>query len=426
MKLDGMKLSCFVVLFMLVCFTGDIRAQGGSNYSIIGVGDLTDANGAFYDGIAGAATAMPSAEHINLSNPAMWTYNKSTRLQFGYRFNQQMVETNRPLASSNGTIYQNNGMVDNISGIFAIDTAGGISASAGLTRISDINYYIANGFEIEKDGLTASGKTYYQGQGGINNAHIGAAFRVHDDVSIGMSLGYYFGDIHQSVQTIYNESTGYSTDYLRDFRLTGTNYRVGVDVIAAPGLNISASYAGDLGLDIENRLIRLANFSTTGLELDTLESLDGTTNLPARLGLGASYLLDRLRFVADLQFTSVSGFEFRPPQNGELKNGLAFAIGAERTPSRFAGARFGEKISYRLGFGYKDLYYRVNGQDISEYYLGAGLSLPLPGRAIIDIGMLIGQRGTLDAELVQESFLRLNFAISIGDSWFIPFEREYD
>jgi hypothetical protein len=414
----------FTVLILLVCASYSVYSQGGSNYSTIGIGDIKHAGGAYYDGAAGAATALPSATHINLSNPAMWTYNKDTRLQFGYRFNQQLVETGS--TTGEASLYQNNGMVDNMTAMFALDTTRGISASLGLSRISDINYYIAEGFEVEKDGLIASGNTFYQGDGGINNAHLGAAFRIFDIISIGTSLGYYFGDVQQSVETVFNEQTGTPTDYIRDVRISGVNYKLGVDVAVTPQLNIAASLASDFGVERENRLIRLSRFTPRGRTVDTLESTSGDGSLPPRIGLGASYKINRLRFVGDFQFLNIEGFGFRPPSEGTLENGISLAFGVERTPSRFAGARFGEKVSFRLGAGYEDLYYQVRGEDISEFFVSGGLTVPMPGTALLDMSIALGQRGTLEQSLVRESFIRLNFAVSIGDTWFIPFEREFD
>lgn len=416
-----------LVLAILLCISiVGSNAQGGSNYSIIGFGDITDANGAYYDGVAGAATAMPSQDHINLANPAMWTYNKNTRLQFGYRFNQNMIESGTEFGDDGNTLYQNNGMVDNFSVVFAIDTALGISAGAGLNRVSDINYYFASPFAIEDNGLGLSGKTYFRGDGGINNAHLGAAFRLFDRISIGAQLGYYFGDIEQSVQTIYDQALAYPTDYYRDIRVTGLNTRLGFDVKATENLNISAYFASDLGLELDNRLLTYTATASTGTNIDTLESLGGTAEMPTRIGLGASYLWDRVRLVGDFGYVMAEGIDFRAPQDGQLRDAFSFSLGAERIPSRFASSRFGERVSYRLGLSYRQLYYQLKGQDIDEMLVSAGISLPLPGTAIIDFGLSLGQRGTLEAGLVQESFLRLNFALSIGDTWFIPFERGYD
>ncbi|GAB5465910.1 MAG: membrane protein [Candidatus Kapaibacteriales bacterium] len=415
----------FIVLklgLMIVLFVASFAAfsQGGSNYSTIGYGDITDGRDAYYDGFAGAITAIPNQEHINPLNPAMWTYNKTTRLQFGYRFNQQLVESNE------SSLYQNNGMVDNFSVMFALDTATGFSAAMGLRRVTDINYYIANPFSISKDGLGLSGNVFHQADGGMNNAFLGTAYRLPFGLALGGVIGYYFGDVEQTVQTVFDQSIASATDYQRESRITGLNYRFGVDYQLNESLNLAAFYASDPGLSVDTRLISFSLFSASGINIDTLDTTESDAIFPQRLGLGASYTIDRLLFSADYQMTMADGVEFRQPQNGEMVNGFSFAVGAERRASRFASARFGERVSYRLGLGYTALPYSISGEQINEYMLGAGLTLPLPGTALIDLGLQAGQRGTIKSGLVKESFIRMNFSLSIGDTWFIPFERDFD
>ncbi len=117
-----MKRYLLLAFALVLCLTSpsQLRAQGGSNYSIFGIGDLRQTLGASYDGLAGTQIAVWSDYAINLANPAAWGAVKSTRIQGGFRFNQQSV--------SNGSITsdQNNGKLEGMATIFSIDTALGI------------------------------------------------------------------------------------------------------------------------------------------------------------------------------------------------------------------------------------------------------------------------------------------------------------
>ena len=95
-----MKKTIIVILFILT--NAALFSQGGSNYSIFGVGELNYVNGAKYDALGGTSVAFPHATGINLSNPAMWSENEDTRIQLGYKFNQSLV------SNQNQDLYQNN------------------------------------------------------------------------------------------------------------------------------------------------------------------------------------------------------------------------------------------------------------------------------------------------------------------------------
>ena len=77
--------SLIIALTVLVCGTGLATAQGGSNYSALGIGDLRTTVGGIYDGMAGTAIAMPTPYGINVVNPALVGLATTTRLQGGYR-----------------------------------------------------------------------------------------------------------------------------------------------------------------------------------------------------------------------------------------------------------------------------------------------------------------------------------------------------
>lgn len=94
------------VIFCILCsaFLSNqvIQAQqGGSNYSIFGIGDIRQSMGAYYDGLGGTQYAVPSFHAVNIANPAMWSESKLTRLQIGFRFTQTAIEQQDLSASQN-------------------------------------------------------------------------------------------------------------------------------------------------------------------------------------------------------------------------------------------------------------------------------------------------------------------------------------
>lgn len=53
------------------------------------------------------------------------------------------------------------------------------------------------------------------------------------------------------------------------------------------------------------------------------------------------------------------------------------------------------------------------------------MNFPLKNTAFIDASLTFGARGKADGILVKEYFGKLNIDISIGETWFKPYKREY-
>ncbi len=60
-----------------------------------------------------------------------------------------------------------------------------------------------------------------------------------------------------------------------------------------------------------------------------------------------------------------------------------------------------------------------NNTDIEEYAISVGFGLPLRKSAsILNLGIEIGQNGTIENSLIQERFFKVALGISIKENWF--------
>jgi hypothetical protein len=172
--------------------------QGGSNYSMFGIGDLRQSIGAGYDGLAGTQQAVQSYHAVNLANPAMWSAAKLTRLQIGFRFTQTAINQ---LSLSSA---QNFGKLDGMAATFQVDTSLGLTISGGIHPYSIVQYSVSVPVIPSILGLSElSGNTLSYGQGGLSAAYFGASFKPISSVSIGIAGLGLFGTINKVFTTIY-------------------------------------------------------------------------------------------------------------------------------------------------------------------------------------------------------------------------------
>lgn len=406
------------LLFLLIVLLSPTlaSAQGGSNYSIIGIGDINSDGNAAYSALGGTSIAMPLTNAINYTNPALWSKAKLTTLLAGYRFQQHINEQNGL------SLKQNNGQINGVSGIFVVDTSMGIAVSFGLRPYSSINYLLSTDIEMQQGDLTLKGMNRYGGVGGLTKGYIGASTNIYAGLSLGASVEAIFGKIQRESSTSFQgDFTTY--DYLQVARdvMSGYSYKLGAyyDGIKSLGLGIYIESFPDMNID-RDRI-----YTNYPLYNDTIISRKIPVSLPNTLGFGASYRSGKFLLGADYSMSDFSDFNYEPAANTEFTTSNRMSFGVNRLGNINPNADYLDKIDYKAGLKYQKLYYSVSGEDIFDYSLSFGMRMPLSGTGAIDAAVELGRRGTNDSGLMLEYYGKLSFGISIGETWFKPFRREY-
>ncbi|MBK9248253.1 MAG: hypothetical protein IPM69_09125 [Ignavibacteria bacterium] len=400
-----------------ITFAHELHAQGGSNYSIFGIGDLRHTLGASYEGLAGTQIAVWSDYTVNLANPAAWGAVKSTRIQGGFRFNQQSISNGQTTSS------QNNGKLEGMAALFSIDTALGIGASMGFYPFSSVNYSLTTPTTITTgDGRTINGEIDATGKGGITAGYFGGSVRLTDNLSFGMSGLALFGTVSSVVQTLLYSSEAYSSINQANADFRGYGLKLGW--MYSPIQNFTLGAAGSVYSELSGtKELRYSTIGTSELSSDTTFTSEFSTAMPSSFGLGASYQSGKFLFAADVELQDFSSFSYRSGRE-TFRSTLRTSFGISRVANFAPGTAFGDKIAFSLGGGYQQLYYNVNGTPINEYYGSFGMQIPLGNGAMLDGAALAGTRGTTTNGLVQELFGRFSVTISIGEIWFKPFPRD--
>ncbi|MFN3196094.1 MAG: hypothetical protein ACE364_09110 [Chlorobiota bacterium] len=404
-----------ILIFILFVFSTPLFSQGGSNYSVFGVGELFHVNGAKYDALGGTGVAFPHPTGINLKNPAMWSENTDTRIQLGYKFNQSLVSNNSQ------ELYQNNGGLDGLLTLFNIDTAMGASVSMGFYSYSNVNSLISTPINVERNGETLTGKTITESSGGISRAYFGFSIKPISMISIGAQVFGNTGIIENNITSSFFETNAFPTYTESIDGLGGTGFKFGIAIEPINNLRIGAFYEPASILSVENELTY-----GSGLVDDTTFTTETDYEMPSTLGLGLSYQTGKFIFGADMISADFSSFEYNTYDRTEYTNYNSYSFGVQRIGNKSPNAKGLDTWGYSLGANLKNHYFNLNGTEISEISGSFGFTIPVRGTAQIDAAITVGQRGTTDNNLIQESFGRLSVNISIGDTWFQPFNRSYD
>jgi hypothetical protein len=298
----------------------------------------------------------------------------------------------------------------------------GISVSFGIHPYSTVNYLVTRPITAQVEGITVNGRTIYQGAGGLSLAYLGGAFELMDGLSVGAAMFATFGRIDRMTLTQFYKSSEYDQifDYELDKRdfFSGFGWRVGIYYQTPVGLSIGAFFENHPDISAERDEIHYSS-----LQRDTVFKSDIDMIIPDYYGFGLGYRTGKFIAGADLSFQDFSSFDYSPGSDTKFNGSMKLSAGVQRIGNRSSNARFLDRIGYKFGAGYNQLYYELDGNQISEYFGSFGAEIPLGSDSFIDAAIMIGRRGTTDDDLILEYFGRFSIDISIGDNWFQPYRR---
>jgi len=401
-------LSCVLLVVPLVA-----RADGGSNYTIFGIGDLRLSGTVRSTGMGYTGIGVAEPGGINLNAPATWSTISSTRIEAGYLY--------EGFNASDGSksLYLATGNFGGASIAIPVSPANGIVFAGGFAPYSNQDFSVfTTGSQLGID------YTLNQtGSGGIGRAIAGLTYTPLPTVAIGASFNYLFGSIENS----------------RILTPTSTTYAGGQTTETSSGNGITATFSGlftgfgsltpalqplSLGFVVTSRGVldteRSLLYRTAG-EADSSVTITGETVVPLSYGAGASFRPAAQWLVAADFMTQLWSHS---PVAGNARNSELFGVGIERLPSRESGASWTDKISYRLGFYHHATYYQVNGTPINEWAITAGFGVPISGDNRLNTAIEYGGRGETSNNLIKERIIRVSLSLLLGETWFVRYEED--
>ena len=369
-------------------------------------------------GMGQLGTSLTDVDHISLLNPASLTGLGSTRTELGMKYSVLSLSNNNASAVSANTQFTGATIA------FPISEKYGISLAGGLLPYSNISY-------VENNNYTASGPipadytVNYEGIGGLSKIFLASSFKFPFDLRLGLSVDYFFGNLdYYSKLTFVNDVSLSGSEYDARIRPRGFSSTIGLITPDMAGLfnsesitdfRLGAAFTFGSDLQADTSLI-----TTSILGEDTLYTSSVNMHIPYRLVIGANFTLhNKYLFTFDYLYQPWSQYSLAGSPNQYLRNGYKLSTGFEFRPERSTGQSFWEQIIWRAGLSYEQTQYQINGQGINGYSVMGGFSMPLSYQNTIDIAVEYSIRGTKDANLFQEHYIRLSAGVSLGELWFI-------
>ena len=405
-------------------------AQSGTNspYSQYGLGRLSDRSQGFSRGMNGAALGLRRGNVVNTVNPASYSAVDSLTMIFDVALSGQITNFKEGKTRVNAK----NANFEYAVGLFRL--LKGVGLSFGILPYSNVGYkYTASTYLDATNGTITE---TYSGEGGLHQAFIGAGVRVIPQLSVGVNVGYLWGDISRTVassSTTYINSinkiyTASVSSYTAEAGLQYTQRLTKKDDLT---LGITASLGHKLGADPRCSII---NAATSGIRDTTTLVASNALELPMTYGAGLAWQhADKLLIDADAtlqQWGKVKHPAYDAQTNtydarsSLLRNRWQFAVGADFVPNRMS-RKYLQRVHYRMGAGYATPYYNINGvKGPKEVSLSAGFGLPLQNaynnRSVLNIS---GQWVHISAPgMIRENTFRINLGLTFNERWFFKWK----
>ena len=410
-----MKIFRFFTGFLLIVTTLNIYAQDGSvsPYSFFGMGDPIF-KGTVENAAMGDIHSYTDSIHYNLSVAATLTALKYTNLNLGIKnhFVSVADKQNKQWFSTHNISYFSMGI--------PIGKKFGVGFGILPVTASDYNIYQSNDL----------GTYTFQGSGGNTRAFIATGYQLNRFVSLGLEYQYYFGYLsHENIWVPDNVITYTKENNIVDFK--GSSFKFSTHIKyklkAKRYINMQAGYRLKASLPAEyNSISRL--ITVAGGSEQTVEKLDetqknGTVEIPAYFDMGIGYgNSDKWYLGVRYDYTWSENIRnpFYDPSYVNYNDAYSLHIGGLYTPQYNSITKYWKRITYKAGAYYNNTGMNLYGEDISDFGITFGLSLPaLRGISNMNIGLMLGQRGKKTERLVEEKYINLHISLSLNEKWFI-------
>lgn len=428
-------------LFLIGFYSAQAQLLNYTPYSRYGIGEMNEGLFGAQFAAGHQTIAYRSMYNINLGNPASYGSLGITAFDIG------LVNNNTSFISSNNPKVK--GRVSSFSymalGFPVIRNRWG--ACFGIKPFSGVGYRINDEENITNIGTV---KYTYEGEGGTNEIFLGNGFNLISDsihcLSLGINASYVFGTINNTRKVLFNDTLKAFNIRAQDTKqLEGFNFNAGLMYHYMPKKNNNTYTIGAVGA-LENSLFikeglivqRYTQREIDGQIYETykdtllLKNERGTVSLPQMLGFGFSWgkrkkagQNEYIKIGVDYKFQNWSTYKSFG-QSDNLANSSKIALGLHYIPISIETAPVWIRRSqFRLGGYYSNTYLNLKGRQLTDIGATIGWGYSLPGNKYtpyigsINVGLNVGQRGTVSDNLIKEQYFNVMLNFTLNDRWFV-------
>lgn len=416
-----------LALTALICALGTGLAYGQnlttSPYSRYGIGDVLSRSTGQGQAMGGLSCGLRSGTNLNLLNPA----SLSALDSLNFIFEAGTFERVTRLATTDAHRTVNNIGFSSLSMAFPVTKWW--KAGIGILPYSNVGYNMASTETNDQMGEVVSSFT---GSGGISQFFLSSSISPVKYISLGATFSYLFGPInHTRSLSIPSDSMYFSVKSTETAILGDIGMSYGGQVyIPMPKdffLTLGGTFQASTNLKAESRTLVLQTGPSFTDTLLFVENPNNSVILPMGWAGGFTFGKKNL-FTAGFDYRTQNWEEARfLGQIDSLANSTDYIFGFEYTPNYLSPTRYLDRVHYRGGFRYSNSYLQLNGTQLNEFGISFGAGFPIRDRvrrankrtqSSLNVIIELGKRGTVENNLIRETFGTLTIQLTLHDYWF--------
>jgi len=411
------RIKTILLLACLIIMPAFLSAQNNTNspYSRYGYGVLSDQSFGSQRAMGGIGIGLRDPKMINALNPAAFSSVDSMTFMVDFGITGQLAwfEDNGKKES------KYNGNLEYIAMQFPLSK--NLGMGLGLKPISYVGY---NYGSITDTSDKDQKYTTYGGSGGLSQIYGSLSYNFFKRFSVGVNLGYIFGDIKHSLNLTSNDATDMISSLSDTLRSNGISYDLGIQYTHLLDENsnivIGATYAPKTKFNGKYMETLMIYSASSGVISDSKRKVirNEGFQLPQSIGIGATYnKLNKLTVGADFLMQQWSDAEYKG-KTDTLNNRLKFNAGLEYTPDYRSKSLF-KRMKYRFGAYYSDSYAKVQNSGYKEYGVSAGFGIPMiDDRSRINLAFQYVAIRPEMKTLIDEQYFRFTVSYTFNELWF--------
>ncbi len=413
------RLKSLAVVFCIILSTTAIAQLGTSSpYSRFGLGDLQGNVFPEYNALGGGVTAISSENSLNPFNPATYTFFKAN----SFLFSTGGLHKTTNIQNSTDNQIVNNSSFSHLTVAFPISKK--LGASAGMLPYSNIGYTLnARDNDVNADMI-------YSGDGGLSKIYFGGAYEPFKGFSVGINASYLFGGLNRRKKLVLDDESSFNARSNSKINLKGYFYELGVmykkslSVEKIISFGLTANNNSSISAKRTNLLETFSGVNEIIKETELTSEL-GDATLPQYISTGISYR-DGKKWLLVADYSMQNWEDYSLFDEGDnLNNSMRISAGFQYTPEFNSVTKYYKRMQYRLGAAYSNTPLTLNDTQLKEMSLSFGFGIPVrKSRTKYDVSLTLGQRGTIDNNLIKEQFVRFGLSVSYDGIWFV--KRKYD
>lgn len=417
------------IAIALMAATG-LYAQNGSvsPYSYFGVGDSRSL-GTYENQMMGGIGMFADSIHVNLKNPAAYS---KLGVQAGDDFGMTTYTagiSHKQLRLKSFTDEQSNRLTNLDYLAIGFSLKKGLGVGFGIMPFSSVGYNLLSEVDNGSGTLVTNSFT---GSGGLNRAYLSIGWEFAKDLSIGVTGNLNFGKFeNERIQSLENVQFG--TLDRRESKVNGIdfNYALNYNPTFKDKYTLFTSLRVNTQANLTSKntqligsfsLVDAGGIETIEVDLEAQGLRRTDLKIPTTTTLGLGIGEHRKWFLgAEYGFQGLSSFsnEFLAVENLVYQDASSIALGGFIIPDAGPFTSYWKRVTYRAGLRLDKTGMLVNNTEINNFGITFGFGLPL-GRDFsnLNLGFELGKRGTTSADLVEESYFKINLGLSLNDLWF--------